>query len=166
MRAISAGLLLYRVRTGATDAGANLEVLLVHPGGPMWARKQEGAWTIPKGEVHAGEELLDAARREFKEETGLSPEGPFIPLKPVRLKSGKIIHAWAVEGDCNPAALRSNVFELEWPPRSGRVQTCPEVDEARFCTIAEARRLLNPAQVALVEELAAMLAKSDGSGGA
>ena len=121
----SAGLLLYRFRDG------NLEVFLVHPGGPFWAKKDLGVWSIPKGEIDEGEEPLGAARREFEEETGFSPEGTFRELTPVRQRSGKIVHAWAVEGDCDPTALRSNTFTLEWPPRSGRMQEIPEVDRAR-----------------------------------
>lgn len=153
---VSAGILVYRIVGGAS------EVLLVHPGGPYWAKKQEGAWSIPKGEAGAGEGLLEAARRELFEETGLKPDGEFIPLAPVKLKSGKSIHAWAIEGDADPATLRSNTFELEWPPKSGRTQQFPEADAFRFCTPAEARRLLNPAQVALVEELERILAARRG----
>lgn len=149
--AASAGILMYRIRDGVP------EILIVHPGGPFWSGKHQGAWSIPKGEVNPGEEPLVAARREFAEETGLTPEGPFVQLTPVRLRSGKTIHAWGVAGDCDPRALRSNSFEIEWPPRSGHVQSFPEVDEARFCGVDEARRLLNPAQVALVEELLAIV---------
>jgi len=149
--AASAGILMYRIRDGLP------EVLIVHPGGPFWKGKNAGAWTIPKGEINPGEEPLVAARREFGEETGLTLDGAFTQLTPVKLRSGKTIHAWAAAGDCDPRTLRSNSFDMEWPPRSGRVQSFPEVDEARFCGVDEARRLLNPAQVALVEELLTIL---------
>jgi predicted NUDIX family NTP pyrophosphohydrolase len=124
MPPISAGILLYRRR----DSG--VEVFLVHPGGPYWARKDEGAWSVPKGLVDAGEEVLACARREFKEETGfdLQGVGPERDLGTVQLPSGKLLHVWAVEGDCNPAELNSNLFEMEWPPKSGRTARFPEVD--------------------------------------
>jgi predicted NUDIX family NTP pyrophosphohydrolase len=144
----SAGLLLYRWRAAA------LEVFLVHPGGPFWARKDEGAWSIPKGEHDAEEDPLSAARREFAEETGITPEGEVIALSPIRQKGGKVVRAFALEGDCDPSAIRSNTFAIEWPPRSGRQQTFPEIDRAGWFTLDEARRKLNPAQIALVEELA------------
>ncbi|MDE3108698.1 MAG: NUDIX domain-containing protein, partial [Acidobacteriota bacterium] len=118
----SAGLLMYRVRDGA------LEVLLVHPGGPFWVRKDAGAWFIPKGEVDPGEGDHAAALREFSEETGLTPSGPYLPLGTVRHKSGKIVVAWAFEGDCDPAALTSNKFSIEWPPHSGKRREFPEID--------------------------------------
>ncbi len=114
MPRISAGLLMYRIKDGAT------EVLLAHPGGPYFVNKDDGAWTIPKGEPNAGEDLLVAARREFAEETGVTPIGPFIPLKPIEQKGGKIVHAWAFRGDCDPTAITSNTFAMEWPPKSGR----------------------------------------------
>lgn len=148
----SAGLLMYRVRAGGP------EFLIVHPGGPWWSGKNEGAWTIPKGEIYEGEEALAAARREFGEETGLHPEGMFIALTPVRLKSRKVIHAWAIEGDCDPSTLKSNEFEMEWPPKSGWMEKYPEVNDAKFCDAVEARRLLNPAQGALIDELLGILA--------
>jgi len=116
----SAGLLLYRRPAG------RLQVLLVHPGGPFWRKKDLGAWSIPKGEFAAGEDALAAATREFHEETGLEVAGPFTPLAPVKQPGGKIVHAWAVEGDFDPRALRSNTFSLEWPPRSGRQQEFPK----------------------------------------
>lgn len=147
MPRVSAGLLMYRVRE------PELEVLLVHPGGPFWAKKNEGAWTIPKGESGAGEEALSAAQREFEEETGVRPDGPFHPLGSVTQKSGKIVHAWAFEGDCDPALVRSNTFRLEWPAGSGRWRDFPEVDRAAFFRLAEARRRINPAQVALIDAL-------------
>jgi predicted NUDIX family NTP pyrophosphohydrolase len=149
MNRTSAGLLLYRRREGA------LEVLLVHPGGPFWARKDAGAWSIPKGEIDATEEPLAAARREFTEETGFPAEGSFQPLTPVTQASGKIVHAWAVEGDVDPAGLRSNAFSIEWPPRSGRQQSFPEVDRAAWFPLDVARQKINPAQAALLDELVA-----------
>src|SRR5580765_7437459 len=120
----SAGLLVYRQPLG------HLEVLLVHPGGPFWKNKDAGAWTIPKGELLANEDPLQAALRECHEELGFEPTGKFIPLNPVQQKAGKIIHAWAVFADWDPSQLRSNSFPLEWPPRSGKVQEFPEVDHA------------------------------------
>mgnify|MGYP002777854651 CR=1 FL=1 len=143
----SAGILLYRRR------GPDLEVLLVHPGGPYWAAKDDGAWTIPKGELQTGEEPLAAARREFAEETGLALAGPFLALSPIRQRAGKLVHAWACAGDCVPEQLRSNTFEMEWPPRSGKLVRFPEVDRAAFFALAAARRKINPAQVALLDEL-------------
>jgi predicted NUDIX family NTP pyrophosphohydrolase len=130
------------------------EVLLVHPGGPFWRNKDEGAWTIPKGEVPDGEDLLAAARREFEEELGFPPAGPFAPLQPVKQKGGKVVHAWCFEGDCDPAAVRSNTFGMEWPPKSGRKATFPEVDRAAFFDLEAARKKINPAQAALLDELA------------
>jgi predicted NUDIX family NTP pyrophosphohydrolase len=153
MQRNSAGLLLYRLRESV------LEVLLVHPGGPFFRSKDAGVWMIPKGEPDADEELLDAAVREFREETGFEPAAPFIPLKPVRQKSGKWVHAWAFEGDCDPSALRSNTFRLEWPPRSGKFSDFPEVDRAEFFELERAREKINPAQVALLDELVALLAQ-------
>lgn len=152
MSRISAGLLLYRRRDGA------LEVFLVHPGGPFWARKDAGAWSIPKGEIDPTEEPLAAARREFREETGLPAEGHFRPLAPITQAGGKVVQAWAVEGDLDPAALQSNTFDIEWPPRSGRRQSFPEVDRAAWFPLEVARQKINPAQVALLDELAATLA--------
>ncbi len=146
----SAGLLLYRRR------GGTLEVFLVHPGGPFWAKRDAGAWSIPKGELAEGESALDAARREFAEETGFTPQGDFVPLPPVRQKSGKIIRAWAVEGDFDPAALRSERFAMEWPPKSGRMQEFPEVDRAGWFTLEEARTKLVAGQVPLLDALAAI----------
>jgi predicted NUDIX family NTP pyrophosphohydrolase len=148
MARTSAGLLMFRRR------GDALEVLLVHPGGPFWAKKDLGAWTIPKGEVAEGEDALATARREFEEETALRPEGPFRPLGSVRQKAGKIVHAWAFEGDCDPAAIRSNSFRVQWPPGSGEWRTFPEVDRAEWFDLGEARRRINPAQAALLDALA------------
>lgn len=151
MPVISAGLLLYR------RPGPSLEVLLVHPGGPFWQRKDLAAWTIPKGEVGEGEGLLDAARREFHEETGFAIDAPAVPLGHVRLTSGKIIHGFAVEGDLDAARVRSNTFELEWPRGSGRRRTYPEVDRAAWFDLAEARRRILPAQASFLESLLAIL---------
>ena len=136
--------------------GQDLEVLLVHPGGPLWAGKDAGAWTIPKGEF-TDEAPLAAARREFAEETGLDLAGPFQALTPIRQRSGKLVHAWACPGDCDPTRLRSNTFEIEWPPRSGKRASFPEVDHAAFFSLAAARLKINPAQVALLDELARVL---------
>ena len=143
----SAGLLLYRRPAG------RLQVLLVHPGGPFWQKKDLGAWSIPKGEFAAGEDALAAARREFNEETGLEVTGPFTPLTPVKQPGGKIVHAWAVEGDVDPRDLRSNIFSLKWPPRSGRWQEFPEVDRAAWFDLEEAKRRINRGQVPLLDEL-------------
>jgi predicted NUDIX family NTP pyrophosphohydrolase len=147
MAKISAGILLYRRRSGA------LEVFLVHPGGPFWAKKDDGAWSIPKGEVEGDEALLDAARREFREETGFDVDGRFAPLSPVRQPGGKIVHAWAVAGDADPLALRSNRFPLEWPPRSGRMQEFPEIDRAAWFDLAAARLKLTRGQLPLLDAL-------------
>jgi predicted NUDIX family NTP pyrophosphohydrolase len=129
------------------------EVLLVHPGGPFWAKKDLGAWTIPKGELEDGEDELATAQREFEEETGIRPTGPFHPLGSVKQKSGKVVHAWAFEGDCAPDTIRSNTFKMEWPARSGMWREYPEVDQAQWFALPEARRRINPAQVALLEAL-------------
>jgi predicted NUDIX family NTP pyrophosphohydrolase len=129
--------------------------LLVHPGGPFWAKKDLGAWSIPKGELADGEDPRAAAIREFAEETGFPLTGDFHPLPPCRQAGGKTIHAWAVEGDCDPAALRSNLFSMEWPPKSGKQQEFPEVDRAAWFALAEARERINRGQVALLDELAA-----------
>jgi predicted NUDIX family NTP pyrophosphohydrolase len=133
--------------------GRALEVLLVHPGGPFWAKKDLGAWTIPKGELAEGEDELATARREFEEETGLRPEAPMHPLGSVKQKAGKVVHAWAFEGDCDPATLRSNTYRVQWPPGSGQWRTYPEVDRAEWFALAEARERINPAQAALLETL-------------
>ena len=148
----SAGLLLFRRRAGG------LEVLLVHPGGPYWARKDAGAWTIPKGEFEAGEDALDAARREFREETGADATGTFRSLEPVRQAGGKVVHAWAVEGDCDAGSIRSNTFTLEWPPRSGLTAAFPEVDRGAWFAILEARQRILPSQTPLLDQLERLLA--------
>jgi predicted NUDIX family NTP pyrophosphohydrolase len=154
MPRLSAGLLMFRIKDGA------LQVLLAHPGGPLFKKKDEGTWTIPKGEPDPGEDLLLAAQREFREETGLESHGPFIPLKPIQQKGGKIVHAWAFEADCDPSSIRSNLFTMEWPPHSGRQAQFPEVDRAEFFNLREARQKIKAAQYALLEELAAILKNS------
>jgi predicted NUDIX family NTP pyrophosphohydrolase len=150
----SAGILLHRQR----DTG--VEVLLVHPGGPFWARKDLGAWSIPKGELDEGEDPRACAVREFAEETGTQlPDGTLDDLGSVKLKSGKVVVAFAVAGDLDPATVVSNTFELEWPPRSGRTQTVPEIDRAEWFGLDAAREKLNPAQAAFVDRLEDLLAR-------
>ena len=151
MAKTSAGILLYRWRA------ARLEVFLVHPGGPFWARKDAGAWTIPKGEFAPGDDALTAARREFTEETGLALAGEAVALQPIRQAGGKVVHAFALEGDADPAAIASNHFTLEWPPRSGRRQEFPEIDRAGWFGIAEARQKLLASQHGLLEQLLARI---------
>ena len=151
-RQSSAGILLHR------EGAAGPEVLLVHPGGPFWARKDVGAWSIPKGELDGDEDPSVCARREFAEETGTAlPDGALDDLGTVKLKSGKVVHAFAAAGDLDPATLVSNTFELEWPPRSGRIQTFPEVDRAGWFDLVAAREKLNPAQAAFIDRLEALL---------
>jgi predicted NUDIX family NTP pyrophosphohydrolase len=152
MTKVSAGVLLYRRR------GGELEVLLVHLGGPFWAKKDAGAWFVPKGEVHPGEEELAAARREFAEETGLSADWELMELGSVRHKSGKKVSAWAMEGDCDPSSLRSNTFEMEWPPKSGKKKEFPEIDRAGFFGVQAAREKMHPSEFPFVERLAALVA--------
>jgi predicted NUDIX family NTP pyrophosphohydrolase len=147
----SAGLLMYRLEQGT------LEVLLVHPGGPLWAHRDHGAWFLPKGELEPGEDSLAGARREFAEETGIEPHGPFAPLGNVRQKSGKIVTAWAVAGSWNTDELRSNTFALEWPPKSGRRQEFPEVDRAAFVSVARARLLMHEAERPFLDRLLTLL---------
>ena len=145
---LSAGLLMFRRRRG------ELEFLLVHPGGPFFVRKDEGAWSIPKGEAAADEDLLSRARIEFAEELGLEPHGDFVPLGSIKQAGGKTVYAWAFEGDLpQDFVLRSNTFELEWPPRSGKHQIFQEVDRAEFFPEKVARRKINPAQVELLDRL-------------
>jgi predicted NUDIX family NTP pyrophosphohydrolase len=151
MPATSAGLLVYR-RTGT-----ELEVFLVHPGGPYWARKDLGAWSIPKGEISADEDPLLAAHREFAEETGSAVDGPTIALGEIRQTSGKRVHAWAVRGDLDAERIRSNTFELEWPRGSGVVRAFPEVDRAAWFPIDEARRRILPSQAQLLDRLVVAL---------
>lgn len=144
----SAGLLMFR------GSGGELEVFLVHPGGPFWKNKDLGAWTIPKGEHDASEEALAAAVREFREETGIEPRGPFIELTPIKQAGGKVVEAWACEGDADAAAIRSNTFSIEWPRGSGRFQDFPEVDRAEWFSLDDARRKILRGQAPLLEELA------------
>ena len=151
----SAGILLWRRREG------RLEVLLAHQGGPFWATKDLGHWTIPKGEVEPGEELTAVARREFAEETGHeAPDQPLLDLGEITQKSGKLVLGWAVEGDLDPSTAVSNTYELEWPPRSGVVQSFPEIDRVEWFDLGEARRKLKAAQVPFLDRLQAALAVS------
>ncbi|MES1242020.1 MAG: NUDIX domain-containing protein [Acidobacteriota bacterium] len=151
----SAGLLVYRLREGG------LEVFLAHPGGPFWARKDLGAWSIPKGELGESEDPLEAAIREFREETGLDIEGSFEPLTPRKMSGGKLVHAWAVEGDLDPRQVRSNTFLLEWPRGSGRQKEVPEIDRAEWFGIEEAKRRILSGQVGFLDELSDLLRKSE-----
>lgn len=147
----SAGILLFRERAG------RLEVLLAHPGGPYWAKKDAGAWTIPKGEIAEDEEPLAAARREFEEETGARVEGEPLPLTPRRQPGGKLVHAWAMRGDLDPTAVRSITFTMEWPPRSGRQQAFPEVDRAGWFGLPDARGKILKGQAPFLDELERLL---------
>jgi len=149
MQKTSAGILLYRRKDG------ELQFFLIHPGGPFFTNKDEGAWSIPKGELDEGEEPLAAAQREFQEETGYAVSGSFRALSPVKQKGGKTVLAWAVEGDCDADAIRSNNFAMEWPLHSGRMQEFPEVDRAGWFAGDEAKKKINSAQAALLEELLA-----------
>ena len=143
----SAGILMRRV------SRRGLEVLLVHPGGPYWAKKDGGAWSIPKGEVEPGEDPLETAVREFQEETGFTAKPPFAVLGQIRQKSGKTVLAWSCVGDCDPARVKSNLTTIEWPPRSGKTIEIPEIDAAAFFTIRDALEKANPAQASLIERL-------------
>lgn len=149
----SAGILLYR------KLNNQLEVFMVHPGGPFFKNKDDGAWSIPKGEFLNDEDALLAAKREFFEETGQNIEGEFTKLKPVKLKSGKTVHAWAVEGNINHEVIVSNLFEIEWPPRSGKMASFAEVDRAAWFESAVAKVKVNPAQIALIDELESLVLK-------
>jgi predicted NUDIX family NTP pyrophosphohydrolase len=143
----SAGILMYR------DGPSGREFLLVHPGGPFWVKKDEGVWSIPKGEFTDGEDPLDAARREFEEELGTAVVGNFMQLAPIKQKSGKVVHAWAVRGDFDVAEVKSNLFSMEWPPKSGRQQEFPEVDRAEWFDLETARKKILAAQVELVDQV-------------
>jgi len=155
----SAGLLLYRKSAAAAAAAAaagDIEVLIVHPGGPFWAKKDDGAWSIPKGEHGPGEDPLECARREFEEELGfVAPEGPLTDLGEITQRGGKRVRAWALEGDLDVSQIHSNTFEMEWPPRSGRRTSFPEVDTAEWVTLDHARRKLVAAQAEFLDRLAA-----------
>lgn len=145
---------MYRFREGG------LQVFLVHPGGPYWVRKDLGAWMIPKGEYGPREEPLEAARREFEEETGTFPKGEFKPLEPIRQSGGKLVRAWALEGDIDPDSIRSNTFSLEWPPRSGRTREFPEVDRAGWFSLKEAEEKILPSQAGLLKQLEKLVGDS------
>lgn len=151
MPKLSAGILLYRVR------GGEPEVMLVHPGGPLWKNKDLGAWSIPKGEFLPGQDPLKTARREFKEETGSSITGDFTALTVIRQASGKLVYAFAVEGDLDVSRIKSNTFKMEWPPRSGKFADIPEVDRAEWFDLPTARQKLNAAQAALIDQLESLL---------
>jgi predicted NUDIX family NTP pyrophosphohydrolase len=151
----SAGLLMYRKR------GEGIEILLVHPGGPFWAKKDIGSWSMPKGEFSQDEDALKAARREFEEETGFLPTGQFVRLGAIRQPSGKLIHAWAFEGDLDARKIKSNTFSVEWPPQSGKQQEFPEVDRAEWFTIETAREKIIKGQVEFLEELLRVLESGD-----
>jgi predicted NUDIX family NTP pyrophosphohydrolase len=142
---------MYRRRGGA------IEVFLVHPGGPFWANKDQGAWGVPKGEYEAGEDPLDAARREFTEETGFAAEGEFLELGTIQQRGGKIVIAWAFEGDCDPTKLKSNTCEVEWPPRSRKMITIPEVDRGQWFTMSGAHEFMREDQHPLLDRLAEVL---------
>jgi predicted NUDIX family NTP pyrophosphohydrolase len=151
---VSAGLLVYRMR------GGEPEVFLVHPGGPYWKNKDEGAWSIPKGECDPEVDLLREARRELFEETGMEVKGDFRRMTPVRQAGGKLVHAWAVEGDFDPTELKSNTFRMEWPPRSGQWREFPEVDRGEWFTCSAARQKLLKGQRPLVDELERLVQQS------
>jgi predicted NUDIX family NTP pyrophosphohydrolase len=146
-RKLSAGIILYRRRN------TGIEVLLVHPGGPFWVKKDDGVWSIPKGEYVEGEDPLSVAKREFAEEIGSEANGPCVELPPAQQPSGKIIRAWAVEGDLDAESIHSNTFSMEWPPKSGRMQSFPEADRALWCDVTLARRKILPGQRVLLDEL-------------
>lgn len=150
----SAGILLFKLENKIP------KVFLVHPGGPFWAKKDDGVWTIPKGEFDDDEDPLSAAKREFEEETGMKISGEFIELNPVKQKSGKLVYAWAVKGDIDPAKIKSNEFEIEWPPKSGKMKTFPEIDKAAWFDIKEANKKIIEAQSSLLRELKTKI-KSD-----
>jgi predicted NUDIX family NTP pyrophosphohydrolase len=150
----SAGILLYRYRDG------ELQVLLVHPGGPFWAKKDLGAWSIPKGLLEGDEAPLAAAKREFQEETGFAVDGRFLELGELRQTSGKIIHAWALQDDVDEGRIRGNTFTLEWPPHSGKIQSFPEVDRGEWFNLATAREKIHKGQAAFLDRLVAELGQA------
>jgi predicted NUDIX family NTP pyrophosphohydrolase len=151
---VSAGIVLWR------RGEQRIEVLLAHMGGPFWAKKDHGHWTVPKGETEPGEELQAVARREFREETGCPlPDAPLVPLGQIRQKSGKLVHAWGVEGDLDPAQAVSNTYEMEWPRGSGRTQSFPEIDRVEWFSLDEARTRLKAAQVPFLDRLVELLAE-------
>jgi len=147
----SAGILLYRLKNKF------LEIFLVHPGGPFWAKKDLGAWSIPKGEFTKDENPMDAAKREFQEELGIDCTGEFIPLTPIKQKGGKIVYAWALKGDIAPNQIKSNTFEMEWPPRSGKKQEFPEIDKGEWFNVSDAKQKINTRQSVLIDELISKL---------
>jgi predicted NUDIX family NTP pyrophosphohydrolase len=149
----SAGVLMYRWRN------STVEVFLVHPGGPFWAKKDAGSWSIPKGELSEGEDRLNAAKREFQEETGFLPEGSFVALAPIKQTGGKLVYGWAVRGDCDAKGIVSNTFSMEWPPRSGKRQDFPEVDRAEWFTMEVAKEKILKGQMGFLEELSRTLEK-------
>ena len=155
---LSAGILLHRRRGGV------VEVFLVHPGGPFWVKKDKGAWSIPKGEYEAGADPLTTAKRELYEETGFKIDGTFHPLAPLKQPSGKVISAWAVEGDIDAAAVKSNTFTLEWPPKSGKAQEFPEVDRGAWFDLSTARAKLHPGQCGFLDQLEWLLSQSNAKG--
>lgn len=150
---VSAGLLLFRFRYSRKG----LEVFLAHPGGPFWEKRDYGAWTIPKGVIDDGEDPLSAAQREFQEETGIIPVGPYFPLGTVTQRAGKTVHGWAWEGDADPATIRSNTMVCEWPPNSGSTVVVPEIDRCEWFDPITARTKINPAQTLFIERLEQML---------
>jgi predicted NUDIX family NTP pyrophosphohydrolase len=147
----SAGILLYQLKEN------ELQFFLVHPGGPFWKNKDDGAWSVPKGEFNEDEDALTAARREFEEETGKAIDGHFIRLNPIKQKSGKTVQAWAVEGDIDEHRIISNTFMLEWPPKSGKMMMVPEIDKAAWFDTETAKQKINPAQAALIDELVKLI---------
>jgi predicted NUDIX family NTP pyrophosphohydrolase len=149
MKRLSAGLLMFRRRP------SGIEVLLVHPGGPFWKHKDLGSWSMPKGELWDGEDALDAAKREFEEETGIRPQGEFLSLDEIKQPSGKIVKGWAFRGDCSPEKIRSGLFSMEWPPKSGKTQEFPEVDRAGWFSLGEARTHMLQGQTGFLDRLVA-----------
>lgn len=147
MRRVSAGLLMFK------RSDSRVDVFLVHPGGPFWQKKDQGSWSIPKGEYTEGEDPLEAAKREFEEETSMKPEGEFVSLDDIKQPSGKIITAWAFEGDCSPEEIRSNVFSMEWPPKSGQMKEFPEVDRGAWFSLDDARDRIQKGQIGFLDRL-------------